>query len=59
MAKILWNYLTWTTPDGTEHASVPAYSDKAAEERKKELEAAGCTVKVVQAPPGKGPAAAG
>jgi hypothetical protein len=51
------NYaLTWTSPDGTPHASAVAYDKTSADERKTELEDAGCTdIEIVPVKPGELP----
>ncbi|MGY0489450.1 hypothetical protein [Streptomyces sp. WG-D5] len=46
--------LKWTDPDGKAHASACAYSEKRAEQRKTELEAASCTnVRSIPVKPGE------
>lgn len=46
--------LTWTDGNGKHHASVCHYDKKSADDRKAELEAAGCTtVEVVSVKPGQ------
>ncbi|MET9445392.1 hypothetical protein [Streptomyces sp. NPDC006610] len=49
------NYtFTWTDPDGRPRASAVAYDQHSADERKTELEAAGCTaVEIVPVQPGQ------
>jgi hypothetical protein len=44
MAITMDNYgLTWTDADGKNHAAVSHYDKNSAEDRKAELESAGCT----------------
>lgn len=51
------NYgLTWTSPDGAPRASAVAYDKTSADERKTELEDAGCTrIEIVPVKPGQLP----
>lgn len=51
------NYaLTWTDPAGTPRASAVAYNQSSADERKAELEDAGCTdIEIVVVKPGQLP----
>jgi hypothetical protein len=55
MAITMQNYgLTWTDPDGTARVSGVSYDQASAEQRKGELEAAGCAaVEVVETKPGE------
>ena len=57
MAITMTNYgLTWTDPDGTPRAASVSYDKASAEQRKQELEAAGCTqVEIVEIKPGELP----
>jgi hypothetical protein len=51
------NYaLTWTDPDGRPRASAVAYDKTSADERRGELEDAGCTdIEIVEVKPGELP----
>jgi hypothetical protein len=49
------NYgITWTDPAGTPRVDVVSYDERSADDRKKALEAAGCTdVAIVETKPGQ------
>lgn len=55
MAITMKNYgLTWTDADGVPRASVCSYDEDSAKDRKKKLEAGGCTsVKISKTKPGE------